>query len=268
MKEASFQTLKTKLCSAPILALPQGAENFIDYCDVSHKGLGAALMQNEKERADIKKQYEVRALVMTIGLDLPKQILNAQTVAQKPKNLKNEDVGGKDLPNERLEPRLKINIKDHRDVGTNPRNLDLRGMEYLLNHLYRDPRFRITFFGDHFIKALGTSFDMSTLAYHPKQMEQSEENLPHTREDMLRACVIDFGNGWIKHLPLVEFSYNNSYHASIKAAPFEALYGQKCSSPVCWAEVGEAQLIGPYLIQETTKKIIQIKQRIQAARDR
>ncbi|GKF49263.1 putative reverse transcriptase domain-containing protein [Tanacetum coccineum] len=54
---------------------------------------------------------------------------------------------------------------------------------------------------------------------------------------MLRACVIDFGNGWVKHLPLVEFSYNNSYHASIKAAPFEALYGQKCRLPVCWAEV-------------------------------
>ncbi|GJX26237.1 putative reverse transcriptase domain-containing protein [Tanacetum coccineum] len=54
---------------------------------------------------------------------------------------------------------------------------------------------------------------------------------------MLRACVIDFRNGWVKHLPLVEFSYNNSYHASIKAAPFEALYGRKCRSPVCWAEI-------------------------------
>ncbi|GKC82979.1 putative reverse transcriptase domain-containing protein [Tanacetum coccineum] len=56
---------------------------------------------------------------------------------------------------------------------------------------------------------------------------------------MLRACVIDFGNGWVRHLPLVEFSYNNSYHASIKAAPFEALYGRKCRSPVCWTEVGQ-----------------------------
>ncbi|GKF10225.1 putative reverse transcriptase domain-containing protein [Tanacetum coccineum] len=84
---------------------------------------------------------------------------------------------------------------------------------------------------------------------------------------MLRACVIDFGNGWINHFPLVEFSYNNSYHTSIKAAPFEVLYGRKCRSPVCWAKVGEAQLIGPDLIQEMTEKIIQIKQRIQAARD-
>ncbi|GJX67593.1 putative reverse transcriptase domain-containing protein [Tanacetum coccineum] len=114
-------------------------------------------------------------------------------------------------------------------------------------------------------KALGTSLDMST-AYHPETDGQSERTI-QTLEDMLRACVIDFGNGWIKHLPLVEFSYNNSYHASIKAAPFEALYGRKCRSTVCWAKVREAQLTGPDLIQEMTEKIIQIKQRMQAARD-
>ncbi|GJX54713.1 putative reverse transcriptase domain-containing protein [Tanacetum coccineum] len=85
---------------------------------------------------------------------------------------------------------------------------------------------------------------------------------------MLRACVIDFGKGWVKHLPLAEFSYNNKYHTSIKAAPYEAFYGQKCRSPVCWAEVGEAQLTGPELIQETTEKTVLIKQRIQATQDR
>ncbi|GJW53196.1 putative reverse transcriptase domain-containing protein [Tanacetum coccineum] len=77
---------------------------------------------------------------------------------------------------------------------------------------------------------------------------------------MLRACVIDFGNGWERHLSLIEILYNNSYHASIKATPFEALCGRKCRSPVCWAD--------PELIHETTEKIVQIKQRIQAARDR
>ncbi|GJT18460.1 putative reverse transcriptase domain-containing protein [Tanacetum coccineum] len=82
------------------------------------------------------------------------------------------------------------------------------------------------------------------------------------------ACVIDFGNGWDRHLPLVEFSYNNSYHTSIKAAPFEALYGRKCRSPVCWAEVGEAQLTGLEIIHETTEKIFKIRGRMQAARDR
>nr|GEX61137.1 putative reverse transcriptase domain-containing protein [Tanacetum cinerariifolium]GEZ16025.1 putative reverse transcriptase domain-containing protein [Tanacetum cinerariifolium] len=85
---------------------------------------------------------------------------------------------------------------------------------------------------------------------------------------MLRACVIDFGKGWVKHLPLVKFSYNNSYHASIKVASYEALYGQKCRSLVCWDEVREAQLTGPKMIQETTEKIILIKQRIQAAQNR
>ncbi|GJZ69229.1 putative reverse transcriptase domain-containing protein [Tanacetum coccineum] len=79
---------------------------------------------------------------------------------------------------------------------------------------------------------------------------------------------LDFGKGWDKHLPLIEFSYNNSYHASIKAAPFKALYGRKCRSPVCWAEVGDVQLMGPEIIHETTEKIVQIRQRLQAARDR
>ncbi|GKB41417.1 putative reverse transcriptase domain-containing protein [Tanacetum coccineum] len=117
-----------------------------------------------------------------------------------------------------------------------------------------------------FQKALGTDISMST-AYHPETDGQSERTI-QTLEDMLRACVIDFGKGWVKHLPLAEFSYNNSYHASIKAAPYEALYGRKCRSPVCWAEVGEAQLTGPELIQETTEKIVLIKQRMQAAQDR
>nr|GEW39185.1 reverse transcriptase domain-containing protein [Tanacetum cinerariifolium] len=124
----------------------------------------------------------------------------------------------------------------------------------------RDGRFTSNFWRS-FQKALGTDISMST-AYHPETGGQSERTI-QTLEDMLRACVIDFGKGWVKHLPLCEFSYNNSYHASIKAAPYEALYGQKCQSPVCWAEVREAQLTGLELIQETTEKTILIKQRIQ-----
>ncbi|GJT27086.1 putative reverse transcriptase domain-containing protein [Tanacetum coccineum] len=108
----------------------------------------------------------------------------------------------------------------------------------------RDSKFT-SHFWQSLNKALGTQLDMST-AYHPQTDGQS----------------------WDRHLPLVEFSYNNSYHTSIKAASFEALYGQKYRSPVCWAEVGDAQLTGPEIIHETTKKIIQIKKRIQAARDR
>ncbi|GJX95024.1 ribonuclease H-like domain-containing protein [Tanacetum coccineum] len=117
-----------------------------------------------------------------------------------------------------------------------------------------------------FQKALGTRLDMST-AYHPQTDGQSGRII-QMLEDMLRACAIDFGGGWDVHLPLAEFSYNNSYHTSIRCAPFEALYGRKCRSPVLWAEIGEGSLIGPELVQETTDKVVVIKERLQAARDR
>nr|GFB88872.1 reverse transcriptase domain-containing protein [Tanacetum cinerariifolium] len=129
----------------------------------------------------------------------------------------------------------------------------------------RDRRLTSNFWKS-FQKALGMDICMST-AYHIEIDGQSERTI-QTLEDMLRACVIDFGKGWVKHFPLAEFSYNNNYHASIKAAPYEALYGRKCQSPVCWAEVRECQLTGPELIQETTEKIVLIKQRMQAAQDR
>nr|GFB37327.1 putative reverse transcriptase domain-containing protein [Tanacetum cinerariifolium] len=123
----------------------------------------------------------------------------------------------------------------------------------------RDGRFT-SLFWKALHKALGTRLDMST-AYQPQTDDQSERTI-QTLEDMLRACVIDFGKSWDRHLPLVEFSYNNSYHVSIKAAPFEALYGRKCRSPVCWAEVGDVQLTGPEIVYEITEKIIRIKSRI------
>ncbi|GJR36195.1 putative reverse transcriptase domain-containing protein [Tanacetum coccineum] len=116
--------------------------------------------------------------------------------------------------------------------------------------------------------ALGTSLDMST-AYHP---HNSGTKRRRTIKTSLRICCVfscyEFGKGWVNHLPLAKFSYNNSYHASIKAAPFKVLYGQKYRSPVCWAKVGEVQLTGSEIVQETTEKIVQIKQRMQAARDR
>nr|GFC65163.1 reverse transcriptase domain-containing protein [Tanacetum cinerariifolium] len=79
-------------------------------------------------------------------------------------------------------------------------------------------------------KALGTQLDLST-AYHPKTDGQSERTI-QTLKDMLRACAMDFGRNWDTHLPRVEFSYNNSYHSSIKCALFEALYGRKCRTPI------------------------------------
>nr|GFB45523.1 putative reverse transcriptase domain-containing protein [Tanacetum cinerariifolium] len=117
-----------------------------------------------------------------------------------------------------------------------------------------DPRFASRFWKT-LQKALGTSLDMST-AYHTETDGQSERTI-QTLEEMLRACVIDFVKGWVHHLPLVEFSYNNSYHASIKAAPFEALYGRKCRSPVCWNEVGEFHLTGPEIVYVGPFKVLE-----------
>nr|GEY54860.1 hypothetical protein [Tanacetum cinerariifolium] len=324
-EEDAFQLIKQKLCSAPILALPEGSKDFVVYCDASHKSLGIVLMQREKliayasrklkiheknytthdlelgsvvftlkiwrhylygtkctmftdhkslqhildqkelnmrqrrwlellsdydcdiryhprkanivadalSRKERDKPLRVRALVMTISLNLPKQILEAQIEALKPENLKKEDVGGSEKMYQDMKklywwPNMKANIATY--------------VSKCLTYAK---------------KALGMNLDMSTV-YHPETDGQSERTI-QTLEDMLRACVIDFGKGWVKHLPLVEFSYNNSYHASIKVAPYEALYGWKCRSPVCWAEVGEAQLNDPEMIQETTKKIILIK---------
>nr|GEV52317.1 reverse transcriptase domain-containing protein [Tanacetum cinerariifolium] len=149
------------------------------------------------------------------------------------------------------------------------RKFDLALCEALSDMEHKLSAFKPSFtsqFWQAFQKALGTQLDMNT-AYHPQTDGQSEKTIK-TLEDMLRACVIGFGNAWDRHLLLVEFSYNNSYHSSIKAAPFEALYGRKCRSPVCWTKVGYVHLIGQEVVHETTEKIIQIKSTIQAARDR
>nr|GEZ64908.1 putative reverse transcriptase domain-containing protein [Tanacetum cinerariifolium] len=331
---------------------------FVAYCDASHKGLGDVLMQREKpgkanvvadalSRKERIKPLRVRALVMTIGLDLLKQILGAQPEAKKPEILKKEDVGGMLIENskdpekfrkEKLEPRTdgtlcldnrswlpcygnlralimheshKLKYSVHpgsdkmyqdlkqlywwpnmkADIATYISGYDTiwvivdrltKSAHFLpmreddsmdkLTKLYqkevvtrygipisiisnRDPRFTSNFWRA-FQKVLGTRLDIST-AYHPKTDGQSERTI-QTLEDMLHAYVIDFGKGWERHLPLVEFSYNNSYHASIKAAPFEALYGRKCRSPVCWAEVGDTQLTGPEIIQVGDKVILKV----------
>ncbi|GKD61406.1 putative reverse transcriptase domain-containing protein [Tanacetum coccineum] len=205
---------------------------------------------------------------MTISLDLPKQILNAQTEAQKPENLKNQDVRGmirKDIPKEKLEPsvngtlclngrswlpcygdlRTVIMHESHKSkYSIHP---DAPGHEKAILVAQYESQHRHLF-------AISLPIAEGTGPHGVIGMDCPKGRTIQTLEDMLRACVIEFGNGWVKHLPLVEFSYNNSYHASIKAAPFEALYGRKCRSPVCWAEVGQVPLTGPEIVQETTEK--------------
>ncbi|GJR36516.1 putative reverse transcriptase domain-containing protein [Tanacetum coccineum] len=85
---------------------------------------------------------------------------------------------------------------------------------------------------------------------------------------MLRACVIDFGGNWEDHLPLVEFAYNNSYHASFKMPPYEMLYGRRCRTPVCWDEVGSRELASTNVVLATTEKIETIRERLKEAQDR
>ncbi|GKE27598.1 putative reverse transcriptase domain-containing protein [Tanacetum coccineum] len=314
-------------------------------CDIRYHPGKANVVADALSRKERVKPLRVRTLVMTIGMNLPKQILEAQTEALKPKNLTTEDVGGmlrQDLTKERLKPHAdetlclnnrnkmyqdlkqlywwpnikaniatyvskcltcaKVKAENQKPFGLLVQleipewKLEKITMDFVtklpktangydtiwvivdrltksahflpmrendpmekLMKLYikevvtrhgvpvsiisdRDGRFTLLFW-QALHKALGTRLDMST-AYHLETDGQSERTI-QTLEDMLRVCMLDFGKNCDRHLPLVEFSYNNSYHTSIKAAPFEALYGLKCRSPVCWAEVGDAQLTGP-----------------------
>ncbi|GJX70982.1 putative reverse transcriptase domain-containing protein [Tanacetum coccineum] len=354
-QESAFQLLKQKLCEASILALPEGNDNFVIYCDASHQGLGAVLMQREKQDGlnpeGTIKPLRFKIISLTIHPNLPSQILKAQTEALKEENIKAKNLRGMDkafeirpdgtrcIKNQSWLP-LFGNLRDlimhesHKSKysihpGSDKMYQDLKKLywwpnmkaiiaEYvgkcltcsrvkaecqnpsgllvqleipmwkweriimdfitklpktsnrhdtiwvIVDRLTKSADFiptrgtdnmeTRTGFWQSLQSTLGTQLDMST-TYHPKTDGQSERTI-QTLEDMLRACVIDFRKGRERHLQLVEFSYNNSYHAIIKASPFKALYGQKCRSPICWAEVGDVQLIRPEIINETTEKIL------------
>ncbi|GJZ26898.1 putative reverse transcriptase domain-containing protein [Tanacetum coccineum] len=208
--------------------------------------------------------------------------------AWKPREHKNEDVGGMLLENSKDSKKFRTEKLEPYANGTlcfNGRSWlpcygDLRTMimhesySQITIHpssdkIYQDMKklywwpimkANIATYIRHFFKlwkSLPESFgllnlDMSMIS--PQLMAKPKRTI-QTLEDMLRACAIVFGKGWVNHFPLVKFSYNNSYHASIKAAPFEALYGRKCRSPVCWAKVGQVQLTGLELVQETTEEV-------------
>nr|GEU68072.1 putative reverse transcriptase domain-containing protein [Tanacetum cinerariifolium] len=376
-----------KLCSAQILALPEGSEDFIVYCDASNEGLGAVLMKREKvilyasrqlkiheknyttddlelgavvctvftdhkslqyiliqkelnirqrQWLELLSDYDcdihyhpgkanvvsdtlsskerepplrVRALVMTIGLDHPRQHLNAQTEArklenikkedvggmlvensrdpekteaQKPENIKNEDVGGmirKDIPKEKLEPctdgTLCFNCRSwfpcYGDLKTVIMHESLRSKYSILpgsKKMYQD--LKKLYWWPNMKANIATYVSKCLTCAKVKAKHQRpirllvQPKIPQWKWDNI---TMDFAIK-LPNSSEVEFSYNNSYHAGIKATPFEALYGQKCRSPVCWAEVRKVQLTGPEIVQKVTKKNVQIKQKIQAARGR
>nr|GEW23708.1 reverse transcriptase domain-containing protein [Tanacetum cinerariifolium] len=256
-EEAAFKTLKKKLCSALILALPEGSDNFVVYCDASHKGLGAVLMQKVRVIAYASRQFKIHEQNYTTH-DLE---LGAVVFALK--MWRHYLYGTKWLE---LLSDYDCEIRYHPGKAN-----------VMTDDLSRKERIK-PLWGRDFVMTIGLNLPVDILkAQSEARIEENYGNEDlggiiknletiQTLEDMLRACVIDFEKGWDRHLPLVEFSYN-IYHTSIKAAPFEALYGRKCQSPICWSEVGDAQLTGPKIIHETTKKIFQIKKRIQAAHD-
>jgi len=129
----------------------------------------------------------------------------------------------------------------------------------------RDSKF-VSNFWQSLHSALGTKLDMST-AFHPQTDGQSERTI-QTLEDMLRACVLSWKGSWEDHLPLAEFAYNNSYQASIQMAPYEALYGRRCISPLCWDVVGERSLVGPDWVRQTHDKVSDIRRNLLMAQSR
>nr|GEX56674.1 putative reverse transcriptase domain, ribonuclease H-like domain, aspartic peptidase domain protein [Tanacetum cinerariifolium] len=249
-EEEAFQTLKQKLCSAPILALPKGMEIFVVYCDASLKGYGAVLKQREKVIVYASRQLKVHEKnYITRDLDLRAVVFALRLWRHYLCRIKC------------------VVFTDHKSLQyiLNQKELNLRQRRWI--ELLSGYDYEIWY---HLGKAnivadalsrrernkplpLGMNLDMST-AYHPQTDGQSKRTI-QTLEDMLRSCVIDFGSSWDRHLPLVEFSYNNSYHTSIKDAPYEALYGRKCRSPVCWSEAGDSQLTDPELIHRRTNPL-------------
>ena len=129
----------------------------------------------------------------------------------------------------------------------------------------RDPKFTSKFW-EGLQRAMGTRLKFST-AFHPQTDGQTERTI-QILEDMLRACVMGFGGSWSKYLPLIEFSYNNSYQSTIGVAPYEMLYGRKCRSPIHWDEMGERKYLGPESVQEAAEAIEKIRARMLASQDR
>ncbi|GJY87778.1 putative reverse transcriptase domain-containing protein [Tanacetum coccineum] len=261
-QEEAFQSLKDNLCNEPILLMLNGSKDFVVYCDVSNQGLGCVLMQRGK--SSIKERLLVAQNEATKEKNAPAEMLRDvrtiimdESYAMRYSIHPGADKMYYDLRGTYWWPGMKKDIATYvskcftcskvKTEHQRPSGLlqqpeipewkwDMITMDFITKLPRSSSRLQD---GE---KALGTRLDMG-MTYHPQTDRQSEHTI-QILENMLRACVINFGGSWDTYLPLAEFFYNNSYHSSIRCAPFEALYGRKCRSPVLWAEVGEKQLTG------------------------
>nr|GFA63871.1 putative reverse transcriptase domain-containing protein [Tanacetum cinerariifolium] len=308
-QENAFQTLKDMLCDAPILALPEGADDFVVYCDASNQSFGCVLMQRNKVIAYTSRQLKIHEKNYTthdlelgaVSEDSKNTSTPIKMLKGLDKQLERKEDGGLYLA-ERIWVPVYANLRTlimneahatsgHDSIWVIVDRLTKSAHFLAIREYYKTEKLarlyineiiarhdvpvsiisdRDSYFTSRFWKslqkALGTRLDLST-AYHPEIDGQSDRTI-QTLEVMLSVCAMYYGGNWDTHLPLVEFSYNNSYHSSIKCAPFEALYGRRCRIPIAWTEVGEGKRLGPEIVQETTDKIVQIKERLKVARDR
>ncbi|GKB76628.1 putative reverse transcriptase domain-containing protein, partial [Tanacetum coccineum] len=256
-EEESFEMLKQKLCSAPILSLPEGTEDFVVYCDASIKGFGAVLMQREKVIAyascQLKKHEEN---YMTHDLELGVMVFALR------------------LWRHYLYGTKCVVYTDHKSLQyiLDQKELNMRQRRWI--ELLSDYDCEIRYHpGKDLIKH---ESHKSNYSIHPgsDKMYQDLKKLygwPNMKVDI--ATILEITSKRLRNQSEYEHCLPPrnrwaDYHASIKTTPFEALYGRKYRSPICWSEVGNSQLTGPRLVRETTEKIIQIKNCLLTARSR
>nr|GEX67418.1 putative reverse transcriptase domain-containing protein [Tanacetum cinerariifolium] len=250
-----------------------GSKDFVDYCDALHKGLGDVLMQREKVVAYASRQLKIHEKkYVTHDLELGSIVFALKIWRQYLYGTKcmvftdhkslQHILDQKEL---NMRQRYWLELLSDYDckICYHPEKANVVADALSRKEQIKPLRDNITM--DFITKLPKLSQGYDTIWVIVDRLTKSVIFVPMRETDpMKKLARMYLKEGWVNHLSSVEFLYNNSYHANIKAAPFEALYGRKCRSLVCWAKVREAQLLGPEIVQEPTEKIIQIKQRIQA----